>query len=98
MDMFSAFVEGYVTGVADNHLERTAEIALLDNAKGQFVIRLKDVDRLLVDELREQNIIDNIRLWTGSNDVADYHKTLSWLVSGMDSVVDGLVAGTYRRV
>lgn len=84
MQAFSEFVEGHVTGVVVNDREKTAEIALRSNTKGQFIIRLQGVERLLVDELREQNIINNIRLWNSSDTVPDYHGVVACLVSGKD--------------
>lgn len=79
---FSTFVEGYVTGVVNNDLDKVVEIFLRDRARATFVIRLRGVERLLVDEMRQQNIIDNIRLWKGRNGGDDLHSAVSWLVSG----------------
>jgi hypothetical protein len=79
---FSNFVEGYVTGVVINDLEKAVEIFLRDRARATFVVKLKGVERFLVDEMLEQNIIDNVALWKGGNGADDFRSAVSWLVSG----------------
>ncbi len=86
---FSNFVEGYVTGVVINDLEKAVEIFLRDRARATFVVKLKGVERFLVDEMLEQNIIDNVALWKGGNGADDLRSAISWLVSGRDDEVGG---------
>jgi hypothetical protein len=86
---FSTFVEGYLTGVVINDLEKAVDIFLRDRAKARFVIRLKGVERFLVDEMREQNIIDNVALWKGGSGAGDLRSAISWLVYGRDDEVGG---------
>jgi hypothetical protein len=86
MDMldFSNFVEGHITGIAVNEKEKAVDIALRDNTGTMFVLKLEGIDRFVVNEMTEQNIVDRIVTWDQSNATSEYRRLLSILVSGKD--------------
>ena len=78
-DVMSEIVEGKILGVSlsDNGKSRALSILL---ATGSYIIiKLRGIDSLLATELREQNIIETVKIFDGASDEKEYQELLAAL-------------------
>ena len=78
---FADWVEACVTAVTvvDRHEVRI----VLERGGKRCSLRLEGVDRLVINEFRQQNVVEQIILWTSHSEPADYYPILAEIVSGV---------------
>jgi len=83
MNDFRDFVEARITGIALLDESKTVRISLRGQAKQCFTLIAEGVDRIVVNEFREQNIVDRLTVWDSKTDPTEYRSTLVSLISGL---------------
>jgi hypothetical protein len=76
------FVEAHIVGIDVSWDAKIATIKV-DGGQCRYTsINLKGIERLLVSEFRESNVIDNVKLWAG--DDSGLREALAVLISNSD--------------
>ena len=80
MDL-ARFAESLLLGVTVDEAERSVAVTVRTAiVRDKFTFMLRGIDRFLLDDMREQNVIDEIMIWDSSAARSDYHDTLAALV------------------
>lgn len=79
---WSKFIESHLTGVAIDDSQRLIRIYLRDVAHQRSIITISGVDRFVVNEMRETNIVECISCWNARSSDADYREALAFLITG----------------
>lgn len=88
MNDFSLCTESNLTGI---QLQENSKIHIHIRKLNQepFMIVLEGVDRFVLNEFREQNIVDRVTVWDSDSDLNNYVRILKNLLSGsFDDEVD----------
>lgn len=80
------FVEARMTAITIKEEISGLEISFRGQDATKFTLVAEGVDRLYVDELREQNIVDQIHIWDSTSVPHEYHSSLVELVSGSSEI------------
>ena len=100
------FIESRLLGVQIDKTGHEALLSIIDTSGIQFTLKLYGVERLLVNELRQQNVIEEMTHWTKGGSEADLREAAFYLMTGgvekdcgpqlamvASSVVDRVVRG-----
>src|SRR5688572_5843748 len=83
MTNFDEWIESRVTAVTLIE-PREVVIALEHRGKRGF-LRSDGLDRLIVNEFTQQNVVEQINLWASDSDAESYYSALAEIVSGVAS-------------
>lgn len=100
------FIESRLLGVQIDKMGDGASLSIIDANGTQFTLKLHGIERLLVNELRQQNVIEEMTHWTIGRSEAGLREAAFYLVTGggekdcgqqlatvASSVVDRVVCG-----
>jgi hypothetical protein len=79
---FPDFIESHITGVTLDDSLRLIKIYVRSIDHQQFTITISGVDRFVINEMREINIIDSISCWNERSSYRDYSESLIFLITG----------------
>lgn len=82
MGELDRFVEGKIISVRLNEVEKKVTILLNEPGGGAWSLVAVNVFDLMVLQMRMQNIIDRISVWTSGDDPIDYRDKLFVLFGG----------------
>ncbi len=88
-NQFDLCVEAVILGISIDEISKTVAITLRQ-AQTTNVLTLvaENVSRFLVNEFREQNIIDRITVWDSQSEVEEFRVCLSYLLGGANRQTD----------
>ena len=97
------FLESRLLGVETFWSKRRAVLSFANAADDRFELKLNGVERLLVNEMREQNIVDEITLWNDKNLTHKAREAAFYLTTGIhenqcDSSQKRVALEAYARV
>jgi hypothetical protein len=78
----AACVEARITGISLSGEAKSVAITLWRESTGFTTLTGLGVERLLVNEFREQNVVDRVVLWDAAADPDEYRQSLGTLISG----------------
>ena len=82
-------VESYLIGLASDPLRRLASFRFrTPHGERRFDLRVNDVDRLLVNEFSQQNIVHEVRVLVDDSDPERVRDLLALLLFGRDRASD----------
>jgi hypothetical protein len=76
------FYEARLSGVQTDESCLEALLSIIDKEGSRFTLRLEGLERLLVDEFRQQNVIEEVRHWTRTYS-ADLRASAFLLLTGI---------------
>jgi hypothetical protein len=76
------FVESRLLGVRIDQTGREASLSIKEKSGARFDLELRGVERLWVNEFRQQNIIEDLVHWTAGEASADLQKAAFFLMTG----------------
>lgn len=76
------FVESHLTGIAIEDSRRFVRIYLRGVDHRRSVLTISGVDRLIVNEMRERNIVESIRCWNQFGSDMEGSELLTFLITG----------------
>lgn len=76
------FVESRITAISVDDAKSALEISFRAQDRSVFVLVANEIDRLLVSEFREQNIVDRAHFWDSTSLSSDYRSSLVELLFG----------------
>ncbi len=79
---WSGFIESHLTGIAIEDSHRLIRVYLRDTTHQRSIITISGVDRFVVNEMRETNIVECISCWGALSSDSDYREPLVWLMTG----------------
>ncbi len=77
------FVESRLLGVHVDETGREVSLSIIDTSGTKFALELHGIERLLVSELRQQNIIEDMRHWTREKADSDLREAVFFLMTGV---------------
>lgn len=81
-EVCNKFIEGYLTGIAVDQLEKKIELSLQEPTGRCWVLTATNVSEFMVLQMRMQNIIDRISIWDSSSSDTDYRDKVFCLFHG----------------
>ncbi|MDN7466124.1 hypothetical protein [Burkholderia gladioli] len=93
MDIYwDDFVEARIVGIEVDQDAKTATVKIDGRQCRYCTINLQGVERLLVNEFRENNVIDNVKLW--KTDGLGLREALAVLISSSNELAQQAVFGS----
>lgn len=83
MANFDEWIESRVTAVT--LIEPREVVIALEHRGKRGLLRSDGLDRLIVNEFSQQNVVEQINLWASDSDTASYYSALAEIVSGVAS-------------
>lgn len=77
------FVESRLLGVRVDETGREASLSIREKSGAKFDLELHGVERLLVNELRQQNIIEDATHWTSGKAQTTLREAAFFLMTGV---------------
>ncbi len=77
------FVESRILGIQIDQSGREVELSLIDTAGAKFTVQLHGVERLLVNEVRQQNIIEELTHWARVGESESLREAVFALMTGV---------------
>ncbi|WP_162572211.1 hypothetical protein [Variovorax sp. PBL-H6] len=77
------FIESRLLGVRVDEMGREASLSINEKSGARFDLELHGVERLWVNELRQQNIIEDMVHWTAGEATADLREAAFFLMTGV---------------
>lgn len=81
------FVEARITAISVKEETKSLEIFFKAQDSSVFVLVAHEIDRLLISEFREQNIVDRVHVWDSTSLLRDYRSSLVELLFGSSEIV-----------
>lgn len=76
------FIESRLTGVRIDKTGREASLSITQRNGSELTLNLHGVEKLLINELRQQNIIEEVTHWTNEIPKNKLREAASYLVTG----------------
>ncbi len=76
------FMESRLLGIEVDETGREASLSIIDTGGTKFTVELHGLERLLVNELRQQNVIEEMKHWIRGEPVADLRDAAFALMTG----------------
>lgn len=76
------FVESRLLGVQIDETGREVVLSLIDTSGAKFALQLHGVERLFINEMRQQNVIENVTHWAGGEPTAGLREAAFALMTG----------------
>ena len=76
------FVESRLLGVQVDETGREVELSFVGTDKAKFVLELHGVERLLINEFRQQNVVEEVVHWTRAAASEDLREAAFFLMTG----------------
>ena len=76
------FVESRLLGVHIDETGREVVLSLIDSSGTTFALQLHGVERLLINEMRQQNVIEDVTHWTRGEATAGLQEAAFALMAG----------------
>jgi hypothetical protein len=76
------FVESRLLGVHIDETGREVVLSLIDTSGTKFALQLHGVERLLINEMRQQNVIEDVTHWTRGESTAGLQEAAFALMAG----------------
>lgn len=82
MNRLDYFIESRIIGVSIGETGKEVDITLAGTDGHRYLLGIVGVDRLLVSELREQNVIEEMTHWHHVKNGSDIREQVFFLVAG----------------
>lgn len=76
------FVESRLLGVHIDETGREVVLSLIDTSGTKFALQLHGVERLLINEMRQQNVVEDVTHWTRGEPTAGLQEAAFALMAG----------------
>jgi hypothetical protein len=77
------FIESRLLGVRVDEMGREASLSIKEKSGARFDLELHGVERLWVNELRQQNIVEDMVHWTAGEATTDLREAAFFLMAGV---------------
>ncbi|MFG6448906.1 hypothetical protein ACG0Z6_11745 [Roseateles sp. BYS180W] len=77
------FMEGRLLGVGIDESGREASLSIIDTGGAKFIVELHGVERLLVHEFRQQNVIEELIHWKHGRPSGGLQEAAFFLTTGV---------------
>lgn len=79
------FVEARMMGVSLMNDKNELRISFRGHEAKRFVLLAEGVDRCVVTDFREQNIVDRVHRWDSTSELGRYRESLVMLITGANT-------------
>ena len=79
------FTESRLLGVRVDEKQQEAVLSIVDTGGTEFIVRLCGLEKLLVEEFRQQNVIEEMRHWRVGALEGDWREAVNFLIAGAAS-------------
>jgi len=77
------FVESRLIGLKNDETGRELVLSFIESGGRKFAVDLHGVERLLIQELRQQNVVEELVHWTQKSDAVGLREAAFALVAGV---------------